>query len=239
MPINKLSAKSLDLDVPDKPLIFVVEGRYQNWIKPIILLECINKDYDAVCLDGPATRTEWYTKIHPQKYVPAMIDSSLGERITSWDSSQILLHLANKYDVEKSWSGSTAAEQLEIGNWLTFETASLGPTAKYWVWYSIRKPEDKNPKAEAKMLADLRVQYGILDKHLSQPGQTFIGLKDRPTIADIAIYPFADDPTMTRMGLDKNDFPALKDWSERFSQIPGVMKAYMEMDSRKEDAIGE
>ncbi|KKP00670.1 membrane dipeptidase [Trichoderma harzianum] len=184
MPINKLSAKSLDSDVPDKPLIFVVEGRYQNWIKPIILLECINKDYDAVCLDGPATRTE----------------CSLGERITSWDSSQILLHLANKYDVEKSWSGSTVAEQLEIGNWLTFETASLGPTAKYWVWYSIRKPEDKNPKAEAKMLADLRVQYGILDKHLSQPGQTFIGLKDRPTIADIAIYPFADDPTMARMG---------------------------------------
>lgn len=126
MPINRLSAKSLDLDVPDKPLIFVVEGRYQNWIKPIILLECMNKDYDAVCLDGPATRTEWYTRIHPQKYVPAMIDSSLGERITSWDSSQILLHLANKYDVEKSWSGSTAAEQLEIGNWLTFETASLG-----------------------------------------------------------------------------------------------------------------
>ncbi|OPB46121.1 hypothetical protein A0O28_0062420 [Trichoderma guizhouense] len=239
MPINKLSAKSLDLDVPDKPLIFVVEGRYQNWIKPIVLLECINKDYDAVCLDGPATRTEWYTRIHPQKYVPAMIDSSLGERITSWDSSQILLHLANKYDVEKSWSGSTAAEQLEIGNWLTFETASLGPTAKYWVWYSIRKPEDKNPKAEAKMLADLRVQYGILDKHLSQPGQTFIGLKDRPTIADIAIYPFADDPTMARMGLSKDDFPALKEWSERFSQIPGVRKAYMEMDSRKEDVIEE
>ncbi|KAF3074448.1 Dipeptidase 1 [Trichoderma lentiforme] len=219
MPINKLSAKSLDLDVPDKPLIFVVEGRYQNWIKPIILLECINKDYDAVCLDGPATRTE----------------CSLGERITSWDSSQILLHLANKYDVEKSWSGSTVAEQLEIGNWLTFETASLGPTAKYWVWYSIRKPEEKNPKAEAKMLADLRVQYGILDKHLSQPGQTFIGLKDRPTIADIAIYPFADDPTMARMGISKDDFPALREWSEKFSQIPGVMKAYMEMDSRKED----
>jgi glutathione S-transferase len=166
MPINKFSAKSLDSDVPDKPLIFVVEGRYQNWIKPIILLESLGKGYDAVCIDGPATRTKWFKKIHPQEYVPAMIDSHLGERITSWDSSQILLHLANKYDVEKSWAGSNLAEQLEIGNWLTFETASLGyvicalnleyksnhcrPTAKYWVWYSLRKPEDKNPKAEAK-----------------------------------------------------------------------------------------
>ncbi|KAL6862020.1 membrane dipeptidase domain-containing protein [Trichoderma novae-zelandiae] len=221
MPINPLSAKSLDLDVPDKPLIFVVDGRYQNWIKPIILLECLNKEYDAVCLDGPATRTDWYTRIHPQKYVPALIDSSMGKRVTSWDSSQILVYLASKYDVEKAWSGSTLAEELEIGNWLTFETASLGPTAKYWVWYAIRKPEDKNPKAQEKMLTDLRVQYDIIDKHLSQPGQEFIGLKDRPTIADIAIYPFADDPTMARMGLDKNDFPALKAWSERFAQIPG------------------
>ncbi|KAK1243196.1 hypothetical protein MKX07_003824 [Trichoderma sp. CBMAI-0711] len=236
MPINLLSAKSLDSDVPDKPLVFVVEGRYQNWIKPIILLECLNKEYDAVCLDGPATRTDWYTKIHPQRYVPALIDNSMGKRVTSWDSSQILMYLASTYDVEKAWCGSTVAEELEIGNWLTFETASLGPTAKYWVWYAIRKPEDKNPKAQEKMLNDLRVQYGIIEKHLSQPGQEFIGLKDRPTIADIAIYPFADDPTMARMGIDKNDFPALKAWSERFAEIPGVKKAYDEMDSRKEAA---
>lgn len=126
MPINPLSAKSLDSDVPDRPFIFVVEGRYQNWIKPIILLECLDKEYDAICLDGPATRTDWYTKIHPQRYVPAMIDSSMGKRVTSWDSSQILMYLASKYDVEKAWCGSTVAEELEIGNWLTFETASLG-----------------------------------------------------------------------------------------------------------------
>jgi gliotoxin/aspirochlorine biosynthesis glutathione S-transferase len=89
------------------------------------------------------------------------------------------------------------------------------------------------------MLNDLRVQYGIIDKHLSQPGQNFIGLKDRPSIADIAIYPFADDPTMARMGLDKNDFPALKSWSERFAKEHAVAKAYKEMDTRKAIEIGE
>lgn len=126
MPINKFSAKSLDTDVPDKPLIFVMEGRYQNWIKPIMLLECLGIEYDAACLDGPATRTDWFTKLHPQRYVPAMIDSENGRRVSSWDSSQMLLHLANKYDAEKLWGGQDAAEHLEIGNWLTFETASLG-----------------------------------------------------------------------------------------------------------------
>ncbi|KAH7361342.1 glutathione S-transferase [Pyrenochaeta sp. MPI-SDFR-AT-0127] len=238
MGINKYSAKSLDGDVPEKPLVFVVEGRYQNWIKPIILLECLEASYDTACLDGPATRTDWYTKIHPQRYVPALIDANNGNRVTSWDSSQILQYLANKYDKKMLWGGSSAAEQLEIGNWLTFETASLGPTAKYWVWYAIRKEEDRNPKAQEKMLNDLKIQYGILDRHLSQPGQQWLGLADRPTIADIAIYPFADDPTMARMGIDKTGFPALKSWSDRFAKIPGVAKAYAEMDSRKEIEIG-
>lgn len=126
MPIHKFSAKSLDGDIPDKPLIFVVEGRYQNWIKPIILLECLGIDYDTACLDGPATRTEWYTKIHPQRYVPAMIDAEQGNRVTVWDSSQILQYLANKYDEKMLWNGTSPEEQVEIGNWLTFETASLG-----------------------------------------------------------------------------------------------------------------
>ena len=89
------------------------------------------------------------------------------------------------------------------------------------------------------MLNDLKVQYGILDRHLSQPDQQWIGLKDRPTIADVSIYPFADDPTMARMGLDKNDFPALRAWSDRFAQIPGVAKIYAELGSRKEIEIGE
>lgn len=126
MPINKFSAKSLDRDVPDKPMVFVVEGRYQNWIKPIILLECLGVAYDSACLDGPATRTEWYTNIHPQRYVPAIIDSEQGNRVIAWDSSQILYYLANKYDKTLLWNGTSPEEQLEIGNWLTFETASLG-----------------------------------------------------------------------------------------------------------------
>jgi hypothetical protein len=126
MGVNKHSASSLDKDVPDKPLVFVVEGRYQNWIKPVILLECLGTQYETVCLDGPATRTDWYTKIHPQRYVPALIDSYDGRRITSWDSSQILEYLAARYDNGSSWGGRDLAEHLEIGNWLTFETASLG-----------------------------------------------------------------------------------------------------------------
>lgn len=97
---------------------------------------------------------------------------------------------------------------------------------------------DEMLKLHNRLYNDLRVQYGILDKHLSQPGQKWVGLKDRPTIADLAIYPFADDPTMARMGIDKHDFPSLKKWSDDLARVPGVAKAYAELDSRKTITIG-
>lgn len=55
-----------------------------------------------------------------------MLDAEGGNRVTAWDSSQMLQYLANKYDEKKLWNGTNASEELEIGNWLTFETASLG-----------------------------------------------------------------------------------------------------------------
>lgn len=88
------------------------------------------------------------------------------------------------------------------------------------------------------MLNDLKVQYGILNNRLSELGQQWLGLPDRPTIADIAVFPFVDDTTMGRMGIDKNLYPALKAWSDKFANLPGVAKAYAEMNTRKEIEIG-
>lgn len=83
------------------------------------------------------------------------------------------------------------------------------------------------------MLGDLKVQYSLLNTRLSEPGQAWLALKDRPTIADIAVYPFADTPTIERMGLNLKDWPALKNWSERMSELEAVAKAYSDMDSWK------
>lgn len=87
------------------------------------------------------------------------------------------------------------------------------------------------------MMADLQKQYGILNQRLSEPGQKWIALKDRPTIADISILPFTDWNTFGRMGVDIETWPALADWYRRMMQLPYVKKAYDERDSRKEKAI--
>ncbi|KAF7596691.1 hypothetical protein BBP40_000614 [Aspergillus hancockii] len=231
MPIQLDSAASIASDVPDRPLVFIVESRYQNWIKPLILLESLELPHDVVVLDGPATRTGWFTALHPQRYVPALLDAVDGQRTHLWDSSAMLEYLAERYDSKNEWFGRDTKEKNEIRNWLTFETASLGPTAKYWVWYSMREGEAVNPAAQQKMLNDLHVQYGLLNSRLSQPGQAWLGAKDRPTIADIAVYPFADVDTTARIGLDMKQWPALVDWRNRMAELKGVVKAYEEKDT--------
>lgn len=109
---------------PTRPLIFIIQGRYQNWIKPLMLLSCLSIPHDVLCL--PSTRTEWYRQIHPQQMAPGMVDECEGKRLCVWDSSSCLWFVAKKYDETKSWVGRDLREEVEVWNWLTFETSALG-----------------------------------------------------------------------------------------------------------------
>ncbi|KAK0638014.1 Glutathione S-transferase gliG [Lasiodiplodia hormozganensis] len=230
--IDITSSRSLTSDIPDIPCLLIVEGRYQNWIKPVILFEALGVPWDPVVLDREAAAADWFRKIHPQLYVPALIDKADGGRVQLWDSTTILIYLGQHYDTAKQFVGKSSQEDVEIGNWLMFETASLGPTAKYWVWYDMRTGADVNQKAQDKMMTDLRKQYSILNQRLSEPGQNWIALKDRPTIADISILPFTDHNTLGRMQVDIQEWPALAGWYKRMMELPYVKKAYDELESR-------
>lgn len=126
MPFDIHSSASLTKDTPDKPVLFMVQGRYQNWIKPVMMLEYLQIPWQPVVLSDPDSGTEWYSTIHPYKYLPALIDEVDGERTVLWDSSTILQYLGEKYDPTLRLVGKTMKEKLEIWNWLIFETANLG-----------------------------------------------------------------------------------------------------------------
>lgn len=103
-----------------------------------MLVEELGIDCDVICLPGLDTmKAEWYRKIHPQGMVPALVDSVGGKRITLWDSSSIMLYLTERYDKERKWRGRNIAEDIEVWNWLIFETASLG-----WVQLLVAKMEE-------------------------------------------------------------------------------------------------
>jgi glutathione S-transferase len=83
------------------------------------------------------------------------------------------------------------------------------------------------------MHADLRKQYDVIEARLCEPGQTYLALKERPTIADLAVLLFADSTTSKRMGFQLSEWPAIKAWSERMYGFEGVRKAFDEKDKWK------
>lgn len=58
-------------------------------------------------------------------------------------------------------------------------------------------------------------QWDILEKRLSLPGQEYIALKDRPTLADLSYFPFAMPWMFKFLGVDIKDWPAIQRWSEK------------------------
>lgn len=80
-------------------------------------------------------------------------------------------------------------------------------------------------KYRQRLSDSIRQQYDILDQRLSEPGQEYIALADRPTIADFANLPFANAQIASTAGYDFNDWPKLKVWSEEMLSRPAVKRA--------------
>lgn len=58
-------------------------------------------------------------------------------------------------------------------------------------------------------------QWDILEKRLSLPGQQYIALQDRPTLADLSYFPFAMPWMFKFLGVDIRNWPAIERWSRK------------------------
>jgi glutathione S-transferase len=80
---------------------------------------------------------------------------------------------------------------------------------------------------------ELKVRFDLLNDRLSQPGQQWLALSDRPTIADLINYPFMDEPTSTRLNLSLDNWPALENWCRRMKELEPVSKMYAKFETLK------
>jgi glutathione S-transferase len=60
-------------------------------------------------------------------------------------------------------------------------------------------------------------QWDVLEKQLSKPGQEYVAVSDRPTLADLAYYPFAMPWMFKFLGVEVKDWPRIEKWAERMS----------------------
>ena len=64
--------------------------------------------------------------------------------------------------------------------------------------------------------------FRVLDEHLwygEQAGRLWVAGGPRPTVADLALFPQA--MLSEEGGVSRQDYPALRRWSDRVKRIPG------------------
>ncbi|OAA63435.1 glutathione S-transferase [Niveomyces insectorum RCEF 264] len=232
-----MSSEEEDLTVrpaiPDDKLVLYVKKASPtstaNSVKPLMLIEALNIPYTTHIIKSTSKET-WFHAVNPYKMVPALedpyTDEVTGERKRHcvFDSSACLTYLAEKYDKDGVYGGKNLEERTVIMNWLMSYTAGLGATGKIWLLMKMPKDVDIGQSLTV-LLRYIKSEYNFLETRLSEPGQEYVALADRATIADLAILPLANETIATSANLDFNEWPNLKKWSERISKLPPVARA--------------
>ncbi|KAG6988941.1 cytochrome P450 monooxygenase [Physcia stellaris] len=210
-----------DASFDGRVILYIIKANqtsYINYMKPLILAEELKIPHVVSVID---TKEAWYRKVHPECYVPALKDEdpeTKGEVIV-FESTACLQYLTHRFDEQGTWGGRTAWEKGAIMSWTAYQTAGLGATAKYWLYflkgYPNRESPELLPKTVAKLHANCIAQWNVLDKQLSRPGQSYIALPDRPTIADISFLPFAMPWMFNFLGEDIVEWPGIDAWSQQ------------------------
>ncbi|KAJ6101987.1 hypothetical protein N7486_004414 [Penicillium sp. IBT 16267x] len=200
-----------------------------NAVKPLMWIEALNIPHTIHIIKSTSNET-WFHSVNPYKMVPGMEDVEIyqvngkPQRLNVFDSSACLTYLAEKYDKEGIYNGKDLCERTIVMNWLMSYTAGLGATGKIWLLMKIPKEVDIGESLSV-LLKYIRTEYDFLETRLNEPSQKYIALPDRPTIADFAILPLANEAIATSAELDFTQWPNLKGWSERMSKIPPVARA--------------
>lgn len=157
-----------------------------------------------------------YLAINPRGEVPALEDGGVLLR----DSAAILVYLAGRHGKGEWWPEDVAG-QAAVVEWLAFAASWVQYgvfTARALVSFGIPAnglPPDFDESLEAAQLRGRR-SLEILDAHLAASEWLACG---RPTIADIAVFPYV---ALAPMGdIPLHPYPAVERWVRRFRALPG------------------
>ncbi|KAI0126666.1 glutathione S-transferase [Xylariales sp. AK1849] len=203
------------------------ETSYINYIKPLILAEELKLPHCLAVID---TKTQWAYQIHPERMVPALKDQDpeTGETLRVFEGTACLYYLTDRFDKGGEWTGRTAYERGNVHAWTAYQTAGIGATAKYWLYFLRGYPSRSNPiqlpRTIKKLHENTVKQWDILEARLALPDQKYIALRDRPTIADLSYFPFAMPWMFTFLEVDMQLYPCIGDWADRMLSRPAVKR---------------
>jgi len=180
-----------------------------NCHKVRLFLSILGLDYDIVPVNLAAgeQNTPEYLAMNPLHQVPVLDDDGHIVR----DSQAILVYLARR-EGKDDWLPTDARGEGEVMQWLAFSANEMingCAIARALVKF---KREGDVPAAQQKAKAAL----AILEGRLADNDWLAVG---RPTIADMACYPYAGLIWEGDIALDP--YPNIRAWLARVEALPG------------------
>ena len=184
-----------------------------NCHKARMMLSFLGLEYEKVPISLPAgeQKTPEHLARHPLGKVPVLEDGD----VSVWDSQAILVYLARKYDGGGTWLPDDPADLGHVTQWLSFAAKEMwdGPAMARAILKFGRDADlaacQELAHADLTLLNDHLVDYDWL-----------IGGSD-PTIADIAVYPYAGLAWEGQIDLDA--YPTLRSWFQRIETLPNYV----------------
>ncbi len=182
-----------------------------NCHKIRMLLSMLELEHEVVPMSLPDLdhKTPEHLARNPLGTLPVLEDGD----VTIYDSQAILVYLAGKYGGE-AWLPGDAAGQALVQQWLSYAVNEIwnGPAlARAFLLFNRDVDLARCQAAGAAALAHL-------DAHLSK--HDWLAL-DRPTIADIACYPYSALAEAGEISLAP--YKALGAWFKRIEALPGYV----------------
>ena len=183
-----------------------------NAYKVRLFLELLQLDYEFIQVDlmKGEHKEPAFLAINPFGQVPALVDG--GETIL--DAQGILVYLARQYGGE-TWLPSEAIALSRVVRWLSTAAGEVRQGVENARLYHLFGAKAINIE-RATEKAHLILQ--LLDNHLAE--QDWLEF-DRPTIADIAVFPYVALAPDGKISLD--GYPNVLAWIERIKHLPNFI----------------
>ncbi|BBA36422.1 glutathione S-transferase domain-containing protein [Methylocaldum marinum] len=150
-----------------------------------------------------------FLALNPRGQVPVLDDAGT----VVWDSMAILVYLARKYGGDR-WFPSEPEAMAKVMQWLALsENEILYGLARARAAIRFNRPWDP---AQCQELG--RSGLGVMENHLENNPWL---ATDRPTIADIACYPYV--ALAPESGVPLGDYPHIGQWIARIRSLPGYV----------------
>jgi glutathione S-transferase len=182
-----------------------------NSYKVRILLSLLGLRYEKAIVDTKKRehKAPGFLRLNPRGEVPVLEDDG----VVLWDSAAILVYLARKYGGDQ-WLPADPAAMGQVMQWV----ALAGNEIQFGLQYARRGVlQDRWTAGTLEQGHALgRVALDALEGRLKSNEWLALG---RPTIADIACFPYIETAPEARLPLDP--YPAVATWLARCKALPG------------------